>query len=124
MTTEEIAKSFSQIKTEYFNTYGGNPVSISIANAVLDVIEKEKLQENAKLVGDYMLSELEQLKPLCKHIGDVRGRGMFLGIEIVRNKEDKEQASEIADHIVAEFKRNFIIMSTEGRGRIQFEISN
>lgn len=116
VTTEEIAKSFGQIKTGYFNTYGGNPVSISIANAVLDVIEREKLQENAKLVGDYMLSELEKLKPLSSYIGDVRGHGLFLGIEIVRNKKDKHQASEIAEHIVAEFKRNFIIMSTEGKG--------
>lgn len=94
-------------------------MSISIANAVLDVIEREKLRENAKLVGDYMLSELNKLKPLCDHIGDVRGRGMFLGVEIVRNKKDKQQASDIADHIVAEFKRNFIIMSTEGKLSLQ-----
>merc|ERR1712029_541024 len=114
ITTEEIAKSFSQIGTEYFNTYGGNPVSISIANAVLDVIENEKLKENAKLVGDYMLDELEKIKLSCDLIGDVRGKGMFLGIEIVKSKKSKNQASEIADYIVSEFKRNFIIMSTEG----------
>jgi len=114
VTTEEIAKSFSQIGTEYFNTYGGNPVSISIANAVLDVIENEKLQENAKKVGEYMLNELERMKFSSDHIGDIRGYGMFLGVEIVKSKKSKLQASEIADYIVAEFKKNYILMSTEG----------
>ncbi|KAK4337293.1 hypothetical protein RND71_044118 [Anisodus tanguticus] len=76
VTTEEIAKSFQSIGTEYFNTYGGNPVSIAIANAVLDVIESENLTQNAKLVGDHILSELEKLKPLVSFIGDVRGEDL------------------------------------------------
>lgn len=61
-----------------------------------------------------MLNELEKLKSICDYIGDIRGKGMFLGIEIVKNKKSKVHASEIADYIVAEFKRNYIIMSTEG----------
>ena len=68
---------------EYFNTYGGNPVSCRAAIAVLDVIEKEHLQENAHEVGLYFLNKLKELeKRSMRLIGDVRGRGLFLGIEI------------------------------------------
>lgn len=62
-----------------------------------------------------MLNELEKIRFSSDHIGDVRGMGMFLGVEIVKSKKSKISAPEIADYIVAEFKRNFILMSTEGK---------
>ena len=69
---------------EYFNTYGGNPVSCAIGNAVLDVIEKDKLMENAVEVGNYLLVEFKKLAGRYKCIGDVRGRGLFVGIDLVK----------------------------------------
>lgn len=94
--------------------YGGNPVSIAIANAVLDVIETEKLCQNAKQVGDFMLKELGRLQQEYEFIGDVRGCGLFLGIEIVQDKLGKHPAPEVAEFIVSAFKQNFVLMSTEG----------
>ena len=79
--TSEIAKSFDK-GVEFFSSFGGNPVSCAIAIAVLEVIEEEKLQENAKVVGDYYKSLLYELQKKYDCIGDVRGSGLFLGIEI------------------------------------------
>jgi 4-aminobutyrate aminotransferase-like enzyme/Ser/Thr protein kinase RdoA (MazF antagonist) len=82
-TTREIADSFAN-GMEYFNTFGGNPVSCAVGLAVLDVIRDEGLQRNALDVGDYLLDGLRRLRhPL---IGDVRGAGLFLGIELVRDR--------------------------------------
>ncbi len=71
---------------EYFNTFGGNPVSCSVGITVLNIIKQEKLQENALIVGKYMLQELEKLKDNYELIGDVRGLGLFVGIELVLDR--------------------------------------
>ena len=83
---------------EYFNTFGGSPVACAIGIAVLDVIKDEKLQENALVVGDFFLSELKKLKDKFDCMGDVRGSGLFLGIELVRNglEPDADLASFVA----------------------------
>ncbi len=80
--TDEIAESFSK-GVEFFSSFGGNPVSCAIASSVLEVIEEEKLQQNAKTVGDYYKSLFMNLQEKYKCIGDVRGNGLFLGIEII-----------------------------------------
>ncbi|KAK9752994.1 Aminotransferase class-III [Popillia japonica] len=81
VTTPDIAKALT--KASHFNTFGGNPVACSVGISVLDIIEEEKLQENSKLVGTHLLSELAKLRSEFPIIGDVRGKGLMIGIEMV-----------------------------------------
>ncbi|HXF41828.1 MAG TPA: aminotransferase class III-fold pyridoxal phosphate-dependent enzyme, partial [Blastocatellia bacterium] len=95
VTTPEIAASFDN-GMEYFNTFGGNPVSCAVGLAVLDVIEEESLQENALKVGAYLKSELEAKKSKHPLIGEVRGMGLFIGVELVLDRETLEPAAKQA----------------------------
>ena len=113
VTTPEIADAFAN-GMEYFNTYGGNPVSCAVGLAVLDVIEQEKLQENALFVGSYLKKKLEQLKEKYSIIGDVRGAGLFIGVELVHNVETLEPAAKEADYLVEQMKNNGILIITDG----------
>ncbi|KAI7688207.1 hypothetical protein SSS_10662 [Sarcoptes scabiei] len=115
VTTPEIAECFAKIGTEYFNTYGGNPVSLAVGNAVLDVIESENLIQNATEIGQILLNELNRLKEKYQIIGDVRGLGYFIGVDLVMNRRSKKPATTIAEYVVARFKENRILMSTEGK---------
>jgi len=114
ITTQEIADAFAETKVPYFNTFGGNPVSCSIANAVLDVIEKEKLQEHAKDLGDYWLKRLIDLQDDHPLIGDVRGVGLFIGIELVHDRVTKEPATEIAKRVIYSLREKGILLSADG----------
>jgi ethanolamine-phosphate phospho-lyase len=114
ITTEEIAQSFADSKIRYFNTFGGNPVSCVIAKAVLDIIVKEQLQENALDVGTYLLDKLKQLKEDHKMIGDVRGMGLMIGIEFVKDRETREPASDEAKAAIAWMKKQYVILSVDG----------
>jgi 4-aminobutyrate aminotransferase-like enzyme len=96
VTRKDITHKFDKEGIEYFNTYGGNPVSCRAAIAVLDVIENEHLQENAHEVGLYFLNKLKELEKKYELIGDVRGRGLFLGIEIISNRKTREPGIEEA----------------------------
>ncbi|MCP4425490.1 MAG: aminotransferase class III-fold pyridoxal phosphate-dependent enzyme, partial [Chloroflexi bacterium] len=113
VTTAAIAQSFHN-GMEYFNTFGGNPVSCAVGTAVLDVIEDENLQANALRVGDRLQTQLKRL--MAKHplIGDVRGMGLFIGIELVRNRQTLEPAAEEAATIVEQMKERGILISTDG----------
>ena len=113
VTTPEIAASFDN-GMEYFNTFGGNPVSCAVGLAVLDVIEEERLQENALKVGAYLKSELEALKSKHPLIGDVRGLGLFIGVELVLDRETFEPAAKQADYVVERMKESGILLSTDG----------
>lgn len=113
VTTPEIAASFNT-GMEYFNTYGGNPVSCAVGTAVLDVIEAEGLQAHAAEIGRYLLTQLRPLKEHFPLIGDVRGRGLFLGIELVRDRHTKEPAASEARAIVEHMKEAGILLSTDG----------
>ncbi len=90
-TTKEIAEAFTD--RLHFNTYAGNPVSMAAGLAVLDIIDEDGLQENAREVGFRLKSSLEGLMHRHKIVGDVRGAGLMLGIELVRDRESKEPAS-------------------------------
>ncbi|KAH0566594.1 hypothetical protein KQX54_002099 [Cotesia glomerata] len=114
ITTQEIAASFKSTGLEYFNTYGGNPVSCAIANAVMEVIEKEGLQKHAAKVGGYLLSELIKLSRRRTIIGDVRGVGLFIGIELVRDREERTPATAEAKHVVSRMKDQKILVSSDG----------
>jgi 4-aminobutyrate aminotransferase-like enzyme len=97
---------------EFFSTFGGNPVACAAGLAVLDVLEQERLQENALLVGDYMLSGLRAMQE--ELIGDVRGLGLFLGIELVRDRATLEPASTEASRIVNRLRERGILTGTDG----------
>ncbi|KAM3967270.1 alanine--glyoxylate aminotransferase 2-like [Aphomia sociella] len=114
ITTPEIAKSFADTGVEYFNTYGGNPVSCAIANAVLDVIEDERLLERAARVGDHLLARCEDLKSKHRLIGDVRGRGLFVGVELVTDREARTPATAEAKHIINRMREEKILISRDG----------
>src|SRR5436853_1659983 len=90
VTTPQIASVLA--KRIHFNTFGGNPVVCAQGKAVLEVIEKEKLQENALKVGNHILAGLEKLKQKHELIGDVRGRGLMIGVELVKDRNTKEPA--------------------------------
>ena len=99
---------------EYFNSFGGNPVSSAIGLSVLNVIEQEKLQQNALDVGNYLLSKLNLLKEKFELIGDVRGTGLFIGVELVKDLKTQEPASEKAKVITNKMKEMGILLSTDG----------
>ncbi|XP_011410196.2 PREDICTED: alanine--glyoxylate aminotransferase 2-like [Amphimedon queenslandica] len=112
ITTKEIADRYAATGVEYFNTFGGNPVSMAIASAVLDVIDEEKLQERAETVGGYLMKELREAQKDFKQIGDVRGSGLMVGVELVKDGEpDKELASIVAKRMSNEF---MIFILTDG----------
>jgi len=90
VTTHKIASVLS--KKIHFNTFGGNPVVSAMGKAVLEVIERERLQENALKLGNYILAGLEKLKAKYPIIGEVRGKGLLLGIELVKDPTTKEPA--------------------------------
>jgi 4-aminobutyrate aminotransferase-like enzyme len=113
VTTRAIADSFAD-GMEYFNTFGGNPVSCAIGLAVLDIIRDEELQQNAAEVGEYLKNELSQLQVDQPLIGDVRGLGLFLGIEFVRDRDSLEPADTEAAQIVELMKERGILLSTDG----------
>jgi ethanolamine-phosphate phospho-lyase len=117
VTTPEIAASFAATGMEYFNTYGGNPVSCAIALSVLDVIEREKLRERALETGNYMLQHLRELQGKHRLIGDIRGVGMFNGIELVKNRDTREPATAEAQHVIYRLKQQRILYSADGPDR-------
>ncbi|XP_062872960.1 5-phosphohydroxy-L-lysine phospho-lyase isoform X2 [Trichomycterus rosablanca] len=114
VTTEEIAGAFTANGVEYFNTFGGNPVSCAIGLAVLDVIEKEDLRGNAVRVGNHLIKLLRQLQAKHPIIGDVRGVGLFVGFELVKDRMALTPATEEAALLVRRLKEKHICLSTDG----------
>jgi len=109
--TKEIAEAFAN-GMEYFNTFGGNPVSCAIATQVLKTIQEEQLQANALEVGDYLKQELERLSNEFPIIGQVRGQGLFLGIELV--DRDLNPLAAQTSYLVNRMKAYGILMSSDG----------
>lgn len=88
VTTPTIAAALTQAL--HFNTFGGNPLSSAVAGAVLDVIDEEGMQANSKLVGGHLLSGLSELRDRYAVIGDVRGKGLMIGVEMVQSRDGRE----------------------------------
>ncbi len=113
VTTQEIAASFAN-GMEFFSTFGGNPVACAVGLAVLDVVRDEALQDRALRVGKYWMTELRKLQECHRLIGDVRGSGLFLGIDLVRDRETREPAAEQADYVVNRLRECGILAGTDG----------
>jgi 4-aminobutyrate aminotransferase-like enzyme/Ser/Thr protein kinase RdoA (MazF antagonist) len=113
VTTQEIAASFNS-GMEFFSTFGGNPVACAAGLAVLDVLEEDHLQENALRVGNYLIARLKSLKGKHALVGDVRGSGLFLGVDLVIDRESREPAPNQASYIVNRLRERGILAGTDG----------
>jgi 4-aminobutyrate aminotransferase-like enzyme/Ser/Thr protein kinase RdoA (MazF antagonist) len=111
VTTSEIAEILDK-ETEYFNTFGGNPVSCAAGLAVLEVIEKESLQKNALEVGQYLRKQLTIRKRDYPMIGEIRGSGLLLGIDII--KPSGALDPEMVDRIMNNMRENGVLIGTTG----------
>ncbi|MEM7168875.1 MAG: aminotransferase class III-fold pyridoxal phosphate-dependent enzyme [Pseudomonadota bacterium] len=113
VTTPDIAAAFHN-GMEYFNSFGGNPVSCAVGNAVLDIIEEEGLRQNAEQTGRYLRDRLLSLAERYEVIGDVRGLGLFVGLELVLNRQTQEPATAMAGDLVNAAREVGVLLSTDG----------
>lgn len=114
ITTEAIASAFAE-RAFYFNTFGGNPVSAAVGTTVLEVCEQEGLSANCAAVGGYLRQRLEQLAARQPLIGDVRGHGLFLGVELVEDRQSRHPATGIARQVPDAMKAQGVLMGISGR---------
>jgi 4-aminobutyrate aminotransferase-like enzyme len=113
VTTPEIANSF-MTGMEYFNTFGGNPVSAAIGQAVLDVIVDQDLQANAQRMGQLITDGFRSLAKDIEYIGDVRGSGLFLGVELVTDRQTQAPATGITSDLMEFAKNRGVFLSCDG----------
>jgi len=113
VTTRDIAASFAN-GMEYFNTFGGNPVSCAVGNAVLDVIAAEGLRRHAAVTGALLLAGLAELAEEHALVGDVRGVGLFAGVELVIEREAKTPAPHQARYVVERARELGVLLSVDG----------
>lgn len=113
VVTNEIADAFNN-GLEYFNTFGGNPVSMAVGLAVLDVIQQEQMQQHAKETGEYLMDGLRKLMNKYPIISDVRGHGLFIGAEMVKDRNTLEPAIPEIDIVVEKVKAKGYLLSTDG----------
>lgn len=110
----ELSERFGN-SIRYFNTFGANHVSIAAAQAVLDVIRDEHLIENARDVGAFLLAGMRELQARFACIGDVRGAGLFLGLEFVRDRETREPDGALGLAVVNALRERRVLISASGR---------
>ncbi len=113
VTTPAVAEAFAN-GMEYFNTFGGNPVSCAIGREVLKIVQEEGLQAHALRTGEYLTAGLRDLQQRHPIIGDVRGPGLFLGFELVKNPETLEPATAEASYLANRMREHGVLMSTDG----------
>jgi len=116
IATEEISNTFHE-KAFYFNTTAATPLQAAVAGTVIDIIQDEGLVENAEKIGGYLKTELLKIKDDFDYLGDVRGPGLFIGLDIVDNKEDKNPDKEKAIEIVEILKSKGVLISNAGQYR-------
>jgi len=116
VTTPEIAAEFAR-ESEYFNTFGGNPVSATAGKAVLEVVARENLLANVRKSGDYLIAGFRKLADKHELIGDIRGKGLFLALELVRSRDTKEPASSEAAAIAERMRENGVLLALIGEQR-------
>lgn len=111
--SEEVADAFAN-GMEFFSSFGGNPVSCTVGKAVLEVIAAEELQQHAFEVGQYLKYRLNELKERYHAIGDVRGEGLFLGVDMVVDPLNRTADPLLAKVMKNELRENLILVSTDG----------
>ncbi len=114
VTSAAIAERFSERYPEFFSTFGGNTVSSVVALTVLDVIREEELQGNASEVGTYLREGLVRLAATHERIGDVRGSGLMIGVELVRDRERREPAGAAASAVVNGMRERGVLIGSAG----------
>ncbi len=106
-------------QTRYFNTFASSPLQAAVGSAVLDVIENEDLKTRVTDVGSYMIGELQKMKPDCQSIGDIRGHGMFIGIDWVSDRDEKTPDRTGAALIANNLKnKGFLIANAGALGNV------
>jgi 4-aminobutyrate aminotransferase-like enzyme/Ser/Thr protein kinase RdoA (MazF antagonist) len=113
VTTREIAKAFDN-GMEFFSTFGGNPVSCAVGLSVLDVLQQENLQANALRIGNLLIDEFRKLQQRHALIGDIRGSGLFLGLDLVQSPKTREAAPDQASYVVNRLREEGILTGTDG----------
>lgn len=113
VTTPEIARAFAN-GMEFFSSFGGNPVSAAVGMAVLDVLEQEGLQAKARVTGDHLKARFAALAEKYPLIGHVRGEGLFLGVELVKDRATLEPATDEAGRIANDMRDHGVLISTDG----------
>ena len=113
VTRADLMEEFTS-QNMYFNTFGGNTVSVAVGLAVLKVLEEERLLENARRVGEYVIAGLKKLQTRHPLIGDVRGRGLFFAVEMVRDRATKEPAGAETKRIVNGMRERGVLISRIG----------
>ncbi|MBL4601115.1 MAG: aminotransferase class III-fold pyridoxal phosphate-dependent enzyme, partial [Emcibacteraceae bacterium] len=113
ITTREIADRFAN-GMEYFNSFGGNPVSCAVGMAVMDVVEGEGLQQKALETGTYIMDGMRDMMDRHPLIGHVRGSGLFFGAELVKDRDTMERAPDEACAIVQYLREDAVLFSTDG----------
>ncbi len=109
----ELVDAFAE-RDHYFNTFGGNPVSCAAGLAVLDVVEEEGLQQNALDVGQHLVDGLWRLADKHECIGDVRGTGLFLAVDLVTDRDSKRGATDLAARVVNELRERGVLTGSIG----------
>jgi 4-aminobutyrate aminotransferase-like enzyme len=115
VTTPAIAKAFAE-RSDYFNTFGGNPVACAAAAAVLDVLEQDRLQDNARDTGAYLRARLQELAGRHALIGDVRGHGLYNSVDLVTDRETRTPASGAAHRVVNGMRDRGVLIGVSGAG--------
>ena len=116
VTTPDIAADFAR-ETSYFNTFGGNPVSATVGKAVLEIVQRDNLLGNVRKSGDYLRAGLRRLGEKHALIGDVRGKGLFLAVDLVRDRETREPATDEAADIVERMREAGVLVALIGEKR-------
>ena len=113
VTSKEIANSFAE-GPEFFSTFGGSNLSCVVGNEVLQIVEDEGLMENARLMGNKLLQGLRDLQQQHQCIGDVRGIGLFIGVQLVTCRDSKAPATELTSYVKNRMREEHILMGSEG----------
>jgi 4-aminobutyrate aminotransferase-like enzyme len=113
VTTPDIAAAFADTQ-HYFNTFGGNPVSATVGRAVLEVIANENILANVGATGRYLKAGLDELAARHELVGEVRGKGLFLGVELVTGRADKTPATDAAKRVVEHMRKSGVLIASTG----------